>query len=215
MINLVRQDRLLRPTEGAAGQATEAYFTQDELPVGFHAGTQDFGVSRRTAGNQLGFHTGSHWRSIAANHTWNSLWWNSGVVFDRGSIAHYSPGRLGKISATGESRWVAKTFSFGIAKRLHQICYRKTAPVKTISKILMGSAHFSSSIFKTPQTWRPAGCGEGGLEAPAVDRGAWGNWNQLRDFFDTIINWVQHENQLGFHAGESKSGKPTGKPATA
>jgi hypothetical protein len=143
------------------------------------------------------------------------LWWNSGVVFYRGSIAHYSPGRLGKISATGESRWVAKTFSFGIAKRLHQICYRKTAPVKTISKILMGSAHFSSSIFKTPQTWRPAGCGEGGLEAPAVDRGAWGNWNQLRDFFDTIINWVQHENQLGFHAGESKSGKPTGKPATA
>jgi hypothetical protein len=25
-----------------------------------------------------------------------------------------------------------------------------------------------------------------------------------KGFFDTIINWVQHENQLDFHAGESK-----------
>ena len=45
------------------------------------------------------------------------------------------------------------------AKHLHQICYGKTAQAKTISKFLMGSAHFSSSIFKMPQTRRPQGGG--------------------------------------------------------
>ena len=76
----------------------------------------------------------------------------------------------------------------------------------------MGFAHFSSLIFKMPKTRRSAGGKGGGLwpllsiEQPAELKPTFGFLPN-----ENTINWVQYENQLGFHTDECKSLENFGK----
>ena len=107
-----------------------------------------------------------------------------------------------------------------------KICNGKKAHWKSISKISMGFAHFSSLIFKMPKTRRSAGGKGGGLwpRASAVDRAACGietnfwispkrKYNQLGPIRKSIgfshrwmqIAWELWENQLQQQLSESSS----------